>query len=174
MTLWREWKTFDQKDNPTTICNMQQYVSYLHNICFFLITEARKLFILSNFYLPLGLGTRRAVFSQSRVAQPGRGGCVDSLSLLMEKAHNVSSVHRLTLENKSAENKALSVQLPSKVFWSVFRFYKVAPQGITSGPSHTLSCGGPPLLLPAVKTETTFSLHVCEDRPADLWPRHNH
>lgn len=39
--------------------------------------------------------------------------------------------------NKSAENKAVSVQLPSVGFWSVLRFYKVAPQRDTSGPSLT-------------------------------------
>lgn len=39
--------------------------------------------------------------------------------------------------SKSAENKAVSVQLPYVGFWSVLRFYKVALQRDTSGPSLT-------------------------------------
>lgn len=78
------------------------------------------------------------VFHQSRVDRPGRGGCVDSPSLLMEKKNAQCEFCSLTdFGSKSAENKAVSVQLPYVGFWSVLRFYKVALQRDTSGPSLT-------------------------------------
>lgn len=51
------------------------------------------------------MDTRSTVFLRTRAAQPGRGGCVDSLSLLLEKVHNVSSVHRLTLKASQQRTK---------------------------------------------------------------------
>lgn len=92
------------------------------------------LFFFSSFQVR---GTRSAVFTQTRVARAGRGGCVDSLSLLMEKSTQCEFCPLTDFGNKSAENKAVSVQLPSVGFWSVLRFYKVAPQRDTSGPSLT-------------------------------------
>lgn len=45
--------------------------------------------------------------------------------------------------SKSAENKAVLVQLPSVGFWSVLRFYTVCPQRDPSGLSLShKSCGG--------------------------------
>lgn len=57
------------------------------------------------FLFPSSSDTRSAVFLWTRAAQPGRGGCVDSLSLLLEKVHNVSPVHRLTLEASQQRTK---------------------------------------------------------------------
>lgn len=55
----------------------------------------------------------------------------------MEKSTQCEFCSLTDFGNKSAENKAVSVQLPSVGFWSVLRFYKVAPQRDTSGPSLT-------------------------------------
>lgn len=54
-----------------------------------------------------------------------------------KKAHNVSSVRWLTLETSQLRTKLSQSSLPSVGFWSVLRFYKVAPQRDTSGPSLT-------------------------------------
>lgn len=88
-------------------------------------------------------GTSNGVFHRCRVDRPGRGGCVDSPSLLMEKKGKKKKPTQCEFcsltdfGSKSAENKAVSVQLPYVGFWSVLRFYKVALQRDTSGPSLT-------------------------------------
>lgn len=72
----------------------------------------------------------------------------------MEKAHNVSSVHRLTLEASQGRTKLSQSSCPPWVFWSVLRFYKVAPQkGHIRAVSHVKSCGGLARRPPAVTAE---------------------
>lgn len=60
--------------------------------------------------------TRSAVFPQGRATEPSRGGSNDSLSLLMEKVHNVSSVHQLTLEASQWRTKPSQSGYPTWVF----------------------------------------------------------
>lgn len=92
---------------------------------------------LNGFFFPSNLGTRRAVSPQTGVAQPGRGGCVDSPSLLMEKAHNVSSVHRLTLEASQPRTKLSQSDCPPWVSGLSSGFVKLLRDGTHQGhPSH--------------------------------------
>lgn len=91
-------------------------------------------------------GYKQCSLHQSRVDRPGRGGCVDRPSLLMEKKKTKKNAQcefcSLTdFGGESAENKAASVQLP-------LRGFLVAPQvfikllcekGDTSGSPLTLS-----------------------------------
>lgn len=70
-------------------------------------------------------GYKQRSLYQSRVDQPGRGGCVDRPSLLMEKkkkTHNVSSVHSLTLEASQQRTKPPQSSCPNVGFWSLLRF----------------------------------------------------
>lgn len=90
---------------------------------------------LMGFFFSWSPGTRRAVFPRTRAARPGRGGCVDSLSLLMEKAHNVSSVHRLTLEASQRRTKLSQSSCPPWVSGRSSGFIKLLRKRDTSGPS---------------------------------------
>lgn len=85
------------------------------------------------FFFSLSLRTRSTVFSRTRAARPGRGGCVDSLSLLMEKAHNVSSVHRLTLEASQLRTKLSQSSCPPWVPGPSSGFIKLLRKGTHQG-----------------------------------------
>lgn len=65
------------------------------------------------FFFDFGPGTRSAVFPQTGATRPGRGGCVDSMSLLMEKKKSAQCAFCSASDfgSKSAENKAVSVPL---------------------------------------------------------------
>lgn len=85
------------------------------------------------FFFSSSPSTRSAVFPRTRAARPGRGGCVDSLSLLMEKAHNVSSVHRLTLEASQGRTKLSQSSCPPWVSGLSSGFIKLLRKGTHQG-----------------------------------------
>lgn len=68
------------------------------------------------------MSTRSRVFHQTGAAWPGRGGRVDSLSLLMEKSTQCEFCSLADFGSKSAENKAVSVPALSADFGFVLRF----------------------------------------------------
>lgn len=95
------------------------------------------------FFFPLSSDTRSAVFLRTGAAQPGRGRCVDSLSLLMEKkVHNVSSVHRLTLEASQRRTKLSQSSCPPWVSGLSSGFIKLLHEGTHQGRLSHVSCGG--------------------------------
>ena len=105
------------------------------------------------YFFPLSSDTRSAVFLRTGAAQPGRGRCVDSLSLLMEKAHNVSSVHRLTLEASQRRTKLSQSSCPPWVSGLSSGFIKLLRKGTHRGRLSRKSCGGLAQCPPAVTAE---------------------
>lgn len=114
------------------------------------------------FFFPLSSDTRSAVFLRTGAAQPGRGRCVDSLSLLMEKVHNVSSVHRLTLEASQRRTKLSQSSCPPWVSGLSSGFIKLLRKGTHQGRLSHISCGGLARSPPAVTAEkVTIVRCVC-------------
>lgn len=89
-------------------------VSSVNNVKFWHLCSSLR--TRTSFFLSFMLDTRSAVFPLSRATEPGRGGYTDSLSLLMEKVHNVSSVHQLTLEASQWRTKPSQSGGPTWVF----------------------------------------------------------
>lgn len=117
-------------------------------------------------------------FPRTGAARPGRGGCVDSLSLLMEKAHNVSSVRRPTLEASQRRTKLSQSSCPPWVSGLSSGFIKLLRKKghIRAGLSRK-SCGGLARRPPAVTAEKVCIVHsvcvgvceyMCVDRGAGL------
>lgn len=110
--------------------------SFVNNAYFWHLSSSlkkEKHCFVNGFFFPSSRGTRSAVFPQTRAARPGRGGCVDSLSLLMEKVHNVSSVHRLTLEASQWRTKLSQSSCPPWVSGPSSGFIKLRRKGTHQG-----------------------------------------
>ncbi len=126
------------------------------------------------FFLSLSSGTRSAVFPRTRAARPGRGGCVDRLSLLMEKAHNVSSVRWLTLEASQQRTKLSQSSCPPWVSGLSSGSIKLLRRGTHQGRLSRKAVGAWPaahqqlqLRKSALSTECiSVSEYKCEDRRA--------